>query len=64
MHNQQDPTPVTCLDITLPNGKTTRAVVYSDGSVSQGSLVWTPEQFVAGKAKLIAVGAKIVETAI
>ena len=51
--------PQSYIDITMPNGKTARATMYTDGTVSQGSALWTAEQWEIGKAKMLAVGAKI-----
>lgn len=56
--------PMTYVDITLPDGKTAKATIYSDGTVSQGAAVWTAAQWEIGKAKMLAAGATITETAV
>jgi hypothetical protein len=62
--NTTQAVPMTYLDITLPNGKTAKATIYTDGTVSQGAAVWTAAQWEIGRAKLVAAGAKIIETAV
>ena len=54
---------VTVFDITLPNGKTARCWQFDDGSVDGQGSRWTAAQWAAGKAKMIAVGAVITESA-
>lgn len=53
---------VTIFDITLSNGKTARCWQFADGSVDGQGSRWTADQWTAGKAKMLAIGAKIVES--